>query len=230
MKKQYCIVNFENKKIIDKLKQYGYICIPTEKSACVSEPISLHADVLYLKKGEKEIFVSECQKNNISLLKQLGYSITPVKLMSGYRTECKLNMIITDKSIICNPETCADLSLEDKTKNIINVKQGYTKCATVVMGNENFITEDNGIFNALQNAGKNCLLIEKGYVNLDGYSYGFIGGASVFLSEKNTLLFFGDISAHPDFYKIKKFCEDAGVDTEWINDITITDIGGAVEL
>ena len=65
--KKYCIVDTTNKDIVKKLEEYGYTCISTEKSADVSQPISLHADVLYLKVDNKTIYVSECQKNNIKL-------------------------------------------------------------------------------------------------------------------------------------------------------------------
>ncbi len=228
--KQYCIVNFENKAVIDKLKKYGYVCIPTEKSADVSEPISLHADVLYLKTGEKEIFVSECQMESISFLEQLGYSVTSIKLNSGYSTECKLNMVVTDENIVCNPKTCVDYNAFKKEKIIIPVKQGYTKCATIVIGENDFITEDDGIYSALKKAGKNSLLIEKGHVHLNGYEYGFIGGASAYLSEIKTLLFFGDISQHPEFIKIKEFCNDIDVKIDWIFDTVLTDTGGIVKL
>ena len=70
-----CIVNSENKAVTDVLEQYGYVCIPTQKSECVSEPISLHADVLYLKSENNKIFVSSCQNDNIDMLKQRGYNI-----------------------------------------------------------------------------------------------------------------------------------------------------------
>ncbi|MBQ5324194.1 MAG: hypothetical protein J6J58_01975, partial [Oscillospiraceae bacterium] len=92
MNNKYCIIDTENKIITDKLKEYGYTCIATEKSANVSDPISQHADVLYLKTGNKEIYVSDCQKNNIQLLKKLGYLVREVSLSSGYKTESKLNM------------------------------------------------------------------------------------------------------------------------------------------
>ena len=228
--KKYCVVNFENKQVINKLENYGYVCIPTEKSADVSEPISLHADVLYLKTGKNKIFISECQKKNIKILEQLGYSVTTVKLNQGYQSECKINMVLTDESIVCNPKTCIDYNTFIDGKNVIPVKQGYTKCATIVIDDQNFITEDEGIYSALKKAGKNCLKIAKGYVSLSGYEYGFIGGASAYLPEINTVLFFGDITIHPDFDRIKKFFDDIKVNIDLIKDMKLIDLGGCVKL
>ena len=70
------------------------------------------------------------------------------------------------------------------------------------------------------------LLIEKGYIRLDGYDYGFIGGASAYLKESNILLFSGNISIHPDFERIKIFCQNNDVDIDYIDGMDLTDIGG----
>lgn len=226
--KHYCIVNTENEIIINRLKQHGYICIATEKSGNVSGPVSCHADVLYLKTDSNSFIVSDCQQNNINLLEQKGFIVKKIKLSAGYKTESRLNMVITDKTVICNPKTCAaDIFNNDKT--VIAVNQGYTKCSTIVIDNDNFITEDNGIYTALEKAGKNCLLIAKGYAELQGYNYGFIGGASAFLSAINTLLFFGNIKTHPDYIKIEEFCRRCGINTDYIKEIPLQDIGGFVE-
>ena len=228
MNNRYCIINTENKIITDKLKEYGYTCIATEKSANVSEPISRHADVLYLKTGDKEIYISDCQKNNIQLLKKLGYSVREVSLSPGYKTESKLNMVVSDRTIICNPDTCVIHDFFIADKKVIPVKQGYTKCSTIVLSDNDFITEDEGICNVLQSAGKNCLLIEKGFVSLEGYNYGFIGGASVFLKDENTILFFGDITLHKDYINIKYYCDRLSINIAYINNFTLSDIGGCV--
>ena len=227
---KYCIVNTKNKLFIEKLEKYGYKCIATEKSADVSQPISLHADVLYLKTDDNTLYVSECQKINIKLFKELGYNVKTVKLAPGYETECKLNMVVTDDLILCNPKTCLNPEEIKSDRQIINVNQGYTKCSTVVTGKDSFITEDKGIYNILKQNGKNCLLIEKGYVNLEGYEYGFIGGASIYLEEKKTLLFFGDISKHKDYSNIKNFISKYGIRIDYTKNVQLEDIGGAIIL
>ena len=228
--RHYCIINTEDKRIADMLGKYGYICIPTEKSADVSEPISLHADVLYLKIAPKQLFISQCQKNNIELLDKYGYSITKIKLAPGYKTECRLNVAVSEDCVVYNPDTSVSTECFAENKQLIYVKQGYTKCSTIVLVNNCFITEDEGIYRALCSSGRKCLLITKGYVKLDGYDYGFIGGASAYLSAAKKLLFFGDISKHPDFEKIKAFCKECNCDIKWIENMQLTDIGGAVEV
>lgn len=226
--KKYCIINPENTAVINKLKEYGYICIPTEKSTDVSRPISLHADVLYLKADNKTIYISECQKNNIELLKKLGYAVKTVKLSPGYKTESKLNFVITDDMILCNPKTCIDISEISENKDIIYTNQGYTKCSTIFLGNNNFITEDESVCEALSKADKKCLLIEKGHVRLDGYEYGFIGGASVYLEREKTVIFAGNISKHNSYKLIEKFCSSCGITVDSVDENDLCDIGGVV--
>lgn len=229
MAQKYCIVNFENEKIISVLKSYGYICIPTIKSNNVSEPIACHADVLYLKTNNNVLYVSKCQYNNYQLLQKIGYKINNIELNVGYKTESKLNMVITNNLIMCNPKTCTDIDNFKSNKQIIYVKQGYTKCSTIIINDNCFITEDESIYKSLINSNYKCLLIDKAYVRLDGYEYGFIGGASAVLN-KELLLFFGDISKHPQYNLIKEFCVNNNINIDYIEDMQLTDIGGIVEL
>ena len=217
-------------KIINKLEEYGYTCITTEKSENVSEPVSFHADMLYLKVSENRLLVSSCQKDNILYLKQLGYTVDTVELSPGYKTECKLNVIVAENTVILNPKTAVSTEELFKDKQIINVKQGYTKCSTVVIDDNNFITEDKGIYSSLISSDKNCLLIDKGHIKLEGYEYGFIGGASAYIPDSNTLLFFGDIKQHPDYNSINKFCSAVKINLDYMPEEKLTDIGGVILL
>ena len=69
------------------------------------------------------------------------------------------------------------------------------------------ITADPSIYSAALNAGLDALFINNpdGAIRLDGYSCGFIGGASGVC--KNTVYFSGDISLHPNGKAIRDFCQ-----------------------
>ena len=120
-----------------------------------------------------------------------------------------------------------DLDEIKGNRKVITVNQGYTKCSTVVLGNDNFITEDEGIYQALIENGKNCLLIEKGHVKLDGYEYGFIGGAAVFMEQEKVILLLGNIKTDKINNNIIEFCKNAKIKIENIAG-SLTDFGGAV--
>ena len=109
---------------------------------------------------------------------------------------------------------------------LINVKQGYAKCACVIVDENSIITADRGIARALEGKA-DVLLIESGYVKLEGYEYGFLGGASGIIN--GTLLFCGDLRRHPDFERILSFANDRGVKVQYIEDLELTDIGSFIE-
>lgn len=107
--------------------------------------------------------------------------------------------------------------LTEKNIKLKNINQGYAKCSSAVT-KEGVITADVSIYETLVRNNINALKINEGYVKLPGYDYGFIGGASGIIDEK--LTFFGDISRHPDFLKIKNFCQ-----FDYIQDFELTDVG-----
>jgi hypothetical protein len=65
-----------------------------------------------------------------------------------------------------------------KNFNIIDVKQGYTKCSVLPVSNNAFITDDISIYNQCVSFGIDVLYVGKGDVSLPGYNYGFIGGCA----------------------------------------------------
>jgi len=115
---------------------------------------------------------------------------------------------------------------ENQELELINVKQGYAKCACVIVDENSIITADRGICRALENKA-NVLLIESGHVKLDGYDYGFLGGASGLIN--GTLLFCGDLEQHPDFERIMDFMSARNVKTEYIKGLELADIGSFIE-
>ena len=129
---------------------------------------------------------------------------------------CKKNF--TDSEIIAEAE--------ENGKIIINVNQGYSKCSIVKVSDNAIITSDIGIHKRVSDFGIASLLISPGNIFLKGYNSGFIGGATVKI--KNTLLFTGDISEHPDFNKIENFCYDFGIKTDYIKNYPLTDIGSPI--
>ena len=226
-----CIINTEDKEIIDFLTGNGYKCIPVVPSDKVSGPICAHSDVLYRKVGADTIIVSDCQKANFACLEDSEYKVIVCdKLSAGYKTESFLNFIINDRFVIRNPQTA--LNLRDEyiaDKKIINVKQGYTSCSVIQVTEQAYITDDDNIYDTLTNNNLDCLKIKKGDIHLKGYDYGFIGGASVKLDE-NRILFFGDISDKTDKNNVISFLEKYGVNALFVSGKRLTDIGSALIL
>ena len=106
----------------------------------------------------------------------------------------------------------------------VPVKQGYTRCSSCKVGG-GIITQDKTIFRSLQQDGIEALLISSGHITLKGYDTGFIGGASVALSDTVTA-FFGRIEDHPDYESISEFARRQNVTLLSLSNEPLTDYGG----
>jgi len=70
---------------------------------------------------------------------------------------------------------------------------------------------------------------KKGDIQLNGYNYGFIGGASVKLNERE-ILFFGDISDITDKKNVINFLARYNINAIFIENKKLNDIGSALIL
>ncbi len=150
------------------------------------------------------------------------------RLAPVYPQDIAYNAVITKNYLIHNLEYTNSLLLlhsKNTNKTLLPVKQGYTKCSTVVVSEDALITSDEGIYKAAKDL-MNVLLIQPGYVNLDGFDYGFLGGASA--SFEDTVVFHGDLSKHPDFLSIQSFVKAAHKNLVYFENFSLTDIGSVL--
>ena len=112
---------------------------------------------------------------------------------------------------------------------MINVKQGYCKCSICIVDDNSIITSDEGIYKEVIKYGIDCLLIQKGHIDLFELDYGFIGGCSGLISDK-TLMFFGDIKKHPDYNKINTFVSSKNKTIISLSDENLLDLGSLIPL
>ena len=199
------------------LSECGYEVRIILKSDALYSQVSDHPDMYMCKLGvrpEDEILMAE-----------------PEELGHDYPQDIAFNAVCLDKYFIHNlKHTSARLldAVEKCGKTLINVSQGYTKCSTVVVDGSSVITEDNGIYRILSEyADISVLKIDAGYVELPGFDYGFIGGASGKVGD--TVVFNGDLSKHPQFERVKGFIEDRGLNLKWIAGKKLWDIGSIIE-
>ena len=116
--------------------------------------------------------------------------------------------------------------VEKRKLHKINIKQGYSKCSILPVADDAIITSDKGIFKTLSSYGIKVLLIREGGIELKDKPYGFIGGASG--SVEGDILFFGDVSKHHDFSRIKNFIEFNGKKVIYFDDLPLEDIGSII--
>ena len=199
-----------NNKIKEYLSNAGYNVVEIEGSTAIDEAIAYHPDIFMCDLGK--IFHGK-----------------PQKLAKDYPGHAIYNGCSTGKYFLHNLKITDGELLEAVDKlglTKVHVPQGYAKCNIVVVDEKSIITSDLGIAKAATNAGLNVLVIHKGQVVLDGYPYGFLGGASGKVG--NVILFNGDLSKHSNFIEIKRFIEDRGLEIKYFDGYPLTDIGSII--
>ncbi len=213
-------------RLIEYMKTKGAVILVPGDDRFDSR-ISSHPD-LVISMIDDTLFIDE--NAHINIYKQLDILGVPYvtgssRLAAAYPMDIAYNAVITKDFLIHNLDHTNPLLLlhsMNMNKKQLPVKQGYTKCSTVVVKNDTFITSDPGIYNAAKDFTK-MLLIQPGHVCLEGFEHGFLGGASGCIED--TVIFHGDLSKHPDFLRIKAFIEAAQKKLVYFEDFPLTDIG-----
>ena len=212
MSKKY-IAGSAHAELIKYIEDKGYEVVPVQPSHEVSRPVADHADLFHCRMGTAD---------DAPVVSALGGELSP-----GYPGEARFCAACTGHYFIHNMEY-TDPRLLEATEGmaLINVRQGYTRCSTVVVDERSIITYDKGIALPCEKAGLDVLLIRPGQVVLPGYESGFIGGTCGRVGDE--ILFNGDLSSHPDFASIRGFIRSKGLEPVWFADWPLTDIGGIV--
>lgn len=202
-------------EVTSYIRSLGHDVAAVRPNAGLSAPVAAHADLSFCRLGiapDAPVFRGDTGR--------LG----PV-----YPDDVRFCAACTGKYIICNARITDPGLLgaaEEAGMTLVNVRQGYARCSTLIAGEENIITSDEGICRECVKAGLSALLISPGGILLPGYEYGFIGGASGRIGGE--IIFNGDISGHRDFSRIKDFISGLGLSMKWFPGLPLTDIGSIV--
>ncbi len=210
--------------------EISVISVPQNK--ILHEPVSAHPDmqILHLGGGNFLSDISILDLLNIkeiSICEKFNNRRVAYELGREYPNDVLFNAVIMGKYIICNKKTvCNEIFLLEK--EIINVNQGYTKCSVAVVNDDAIITDDISIYKSV--SGKiDALYVEHGLVELNGYNYGFIGGACGKIS-KNILAFYGSIQKCKQYNDIKLFCSNHNVECISLSNKPLYDFGSLIPI
>mgnify|MGYP006992083513 CR=1 FL=1 len=222
----------DNNALKSVFNKFAIKVVSATENKLLDAPISKHADILANYVG-KSTFLAEI--NQVELCNFIedydGKSVLIDNIQSPYPNDCLLNFADIGDYIICNKSILSEQIVKYlPQKEIIDVKQGYSKCSVCICKQNTVITDDISIYNALlQYDNINSLLVEKGSVRINEYNYGFIGGCCGLIN-KDLLLFNGDLSTHSDFDKIQKFLYDNNVKYIDVKNKPLTDIGSIIPI
>lgn len=217
---------------VKEIEKFGHTVISSDRIDIFPFPEQKHADMQILPINNDIFILNECTVLAEKLSKQ-RLIFCNKKAGNKYPQNILLNFLYLNNTLYGKlsaiDENLLDYCKENNIKTV-NINQGYARCSTLVLNEKALITSDLSIEKALKKDGVEVLLISSGNIILDGYDYGFIGGASGKIDE-NTVVFLGNVTNHPDYRRIENFCENHNISIKIIcKDMPLTDIGGIVKI
>ena len=196
----------------------------------VDSRLAGHADLSLMHLGKNRV-VSAYGENVDSRLEMFEFEVIRApRPGASYPHDCILNACIVGKKLFHRLDVTAKEVLDNLADiEPVPVSQGYAKCCTCVVDAGSIITSDHGIALAAKNNGIDVLEISPGYIGLEGFNYGFIGGASFKLSG-TCLAFTGRMDMHPDWRRIEAFLSEREIVAVFLTDGPAFDIGSVLPL
>ena len=189
--------------------------------------LAAHADLCAFRAGDTVFAAEEVYPHIVNFLTNRGYSVRAVPGQGNtYPADVPLCICATGAYTIYNEATAYSPAVAAAGGVPVHVRQGYTKCATLIVNEESIVTADASVSRAAKSAGMNVLDIAPGHIILDGYDTGFIGGASFKIDD--TVYFTGTLREHPDEERIIGFLRERGKRPVFLTEEPIFDIGGAI--
>ncbi len=227
-----CIVSEDiSQEAYDNLLQFSKDFMFIRKCESLYKGIDSHADLqcfplehhrVIVHPGIHPETIEEAKAMDIELL----YGET--KLEKKYPKDISYNVARVGKNVlhyVNHMDPVVKKELERRKYNFINVKQGYTKCSVLPLGEHSIITADLGIAKEIKESAMDVLLIEGGHIELPGFNTGFIGGVCGVIEEKGMVLFNGNLALHPDCIKICSFLKERGYDYKCLTHGPLIDVG-----
>ena len=182
--------------------------------------IRTHADLYYCQTGLAE---------NAGV-----WEAAPGSIRAPYPGDAICNAVATGHFFVHNTKITSPQLLNKARElglTVVHVAQGYSRCSCLPVDDRSFITADRGMARALENAGAQVLVISRGSVALRGYDYGFIGGCAgnITVLGRQTIVFNGDITRHPDWEAMRLFISCRNIDIKYFEDERLEDIGSILQ-
>ncbi len=216
-------------EILDSLNQKDVRYYLSCRHPELPDPVSTHPDMqIHFIDNKTAVVAPEVYDYYCKLIgKEVEVIKGNTELSGTYPSDCAYNVTRLGKFIIGNlsyMDTKIKKIYQDRGFEFIHINQGYSKCNLCVVDDFSVITEDEGVFRALASHNINVLKLNSGTVELDGFEYGFIGGATGFISE-NVLAFCGNPSTESYFESMEEYIKSKSVDIIYLSSTKLKDYG-----
>lgn len=173
------------------------------------KPICSHPDILFFPLSDGSVLMGEdYYRANADFFDALCVNIItdPISPNGAYPSDVLFDALAVGNTLYGKKGFVSEKLIKAYDK-FVCVKQGYTRCSVAMISDGCAVTADKGISKALKKDGVDVLDISAGDIVLDGYDFGFIGGAGGKISS-DTYCFFGDLFTHPDGERIYNLARD----------------------
>lgn len=222
--------------LTNPLKNQGIEPIFVPNNALVDPRLSGHADLSVLHRGGDRLWLAPHLRGSgfADRLSAMGFVLDypDMQQSDAYPADAQLNLCFCGQFVICNPNVIPSEIVDYLTISeykIVNCRQGYARCSICVVDEGAIITADRGIGDAAKRAGMDILLIEPGYIALEGFSSGFIGGAAFKISQSK-LAFTGKLDGHKNKNEVFDFLKCHGIEPIFLTEMPVFDIGSGIPI
>lgn len=194
------------KKAIEKLSEFADV-VEFNTHGITYEAISGHVDVFMCQISDKTIVAAP--NNYINYLSEKNIEIKKGDFKTGdaYPKTAHYNAVVTHNLLIHNLDICDPVIINEcKNKHHINVKQAYTRCNLLPLGNDVFITSDKGIEKTLLSNNLKAHYVNPHGILLPGFMNGFIGGCMGIIEKRVFIV--GELKSYADGYLLKELFND----------------------
>ena len=224
-------------KLRNPLERLGVESVLVPNNPNIDPCLTGHADLSVLHLGGEVLLLAPYLKGSAAAeeLRNCGAELIfpEIEQREAYPGDAQFNLCVVGKHVLYNkytvPNCVVDLLTSRREAALRPCRQGYTRCASCIVNDHALITADRGVCAAAEAAGLDVLLISPGHIELDGFPYGFLGGASFKLA-KDVLAFTGTLDKHPDRSRILHYLRERQVEPVYLTSEPIFDIGSAIPL
>ena len=213
-----------------RLNKMGKL-VEFETTGITYDAISGHPDIFFCQMDNELVVAPNLPEHMIHHLNTNGvaFKVGQQPVNETYPNSAIYNAVCTQSHIIHNLKITDPVILKTADrKNLIHIKQGYSRCNLLPLNSNRFITSDMGIQKSLVNAGLTSIQINPKEILLPGFSHGFFGGACGIF--QNTVYIIGKLDYLEEGDDLRDFIHSSGYDIVELYDGPLFDGGSIIFL
>lgn len=209
-----------------KLKEYGDL-VELKTDGITNDYLSGHPDIFFFQNKSQLIAAPNLPNEFIDKLHEhsIQYSVGKVSVGVDYPQCAPYNAGVIGEKLVHKKDVTDRVILQKfREADIIEVKQGLTRCSLISISDSAAITSDKGIYKSLIEHDIDVLYLDSKDILLPGMEYGLFGGCCGRID--NNLFIIGSLNNFKEGEKVCKFCSEHNLEIVELYDGSLFDGGG----